>query len=210
MRIITVYVAVLLSANVMIARTLVTELPDLDGDGDAERIYVTEFPEHPEPFTMERHLKIYPGADTIEFEQYLIEFYHIESDFVETVQVFTVKELTPEVAVIYLVYRGKMGSSAGWGDNAMMLVPREGKLEPIWSAEIANWSGSHGGYHLDVRYDDLDEDGMPEIVTEGTGTLDTGTGEDGKKIFEDYNVEKKVYKYDDAGERYLLVEQGGE
>ena len=210
MRIITVYVAVLLSANVMIARTLETELPDLDGDGNAEKVYVEESPEPPEPITMERFLTIYPGADSIEFEPYIIEFYHIESDFVETVQVFTVKELTPEVAVIYLVYRGKMGSSAGWGDNAMMLVPREGKLEPIWSAGIANWSGSHGGYHLGVRYDDLDEDGMPEIVTEGTGTLDKGTGKDGKKIFEDYNVEKKVYKYDDAGGRYLLVEQGGE
>jgi|GEM_PF-1965012 len=188
------------------ARTLVTELPDLDGDGDAEKAYAIEWPESPAPITAERRVTITTEVGGIVFDPYVIDFENINLGRADTVQTFTIQELTPELVAIYVVYRRMLGSSAGWDDVALMLVPRDGRLESIWEGTVANWSGLHGGFDMEVRFDDLNDDGVPEIITWGVGTIDVGEDEEGDRIYEDYSIDEQVYYYDDADGVYALDE----
>jgi hypothetical protein len=188
------------------ARTLVTELPDLDGDGAAEKAYAIEWPESPAPITPERRLTITTEVGDTVYEPYIVDFYNIDLDEAETVQTLTVEELAPELVVIYVVYRQKMGSSAGWEDVALMLAPRGGRLEPIWKDVVANWSAWHGGFDKEVRFDDVNDDGVPEIITWGVGTIDVGEDDEGERIYEDYSIDEQVYYYDDADGIYALDE----
>lgn len=188
------------------ARTLVTELPDLDGDGAAEKAFAIEWPEPPAPITAERRLTITTEVGGIVFDPYVIDFENINLGRADTVQTFTVQELTPELVVIYVVYRCMYGSSAGWNDVALMLIPRDGRLESIWESVVANWSDFHGGFDMEVRFDDLNDDGVPEITTWGVGTIDVGEDEEGNRIYEDYTIDEQVYYYDDADGVYALGE----
>ncbi|UCE27038.1 MAG: hypothetical protein JSW52_11925 [Candidatus Coatesbacteria bacterium] len=186
------------------ARTLVTELPDLDGDGAAEKAYAIEWPEPPAPITAERRLTITTEVGGTVYEPYVIDFENINLKRTDTVQAFTVQELTPGLVVIYVVYRRMLGSSAGWDDVALMLTPRGGRLERIWEEVVANWSELHGGFDTEVRFDDVNDDGVPEITTWGVGTIDVGEDDEGERVYEDYTIEKKIYYYDENEGVYVV------
>ncbi len=191
------------------ARTFIAHVPDHDGDGATEKVYAVEWPEPPAPITAERRLTITTGVSGTAAEPYVIDYLNIDLDITETVQTFAVRELTPELVVIYVVYREQPGLSAGWNDVAIMLAARDGRLVPIWSATVANWSGPHGGFDLQIRFDDLDGDGTPEIITRGIGTVDVGVNDEGEKIFENYTIDETVYNYDEAAGVYVLDEERG-
>lgn len=202
-------ILLLLTINAPGARTLVAALPDLDGDGVGEKAYAIEWPEPPAPITAERRLTITTEIAGTSYEPYVIDFLNINLGRIETIQTFAVRELTPEMVVIYVVYRRMYGASAGWEDVALMLAPRDGHLEPIWENVVANWSGLHGGFDLEVRFDDLNDDDVPEITTWGVGTIDIGEDDDGERIYEDYSIDKKVYYYDAGYGIYALEEESG-
>ena len=205
MKLLTI-ITMLLAVNAATPRTLVAELPDLDGDGAAEKAYAIEWPEPPATITAERRLTITTEVGGVVFDPYVIDFLNINLERTDTVQTFTVQELTPELVVIYVVYRRMYGSSAGWDDVALLLVPRDGRLEPIWEGNVANWSDFHGGFDMEIRFDDLNDDSVPEIITWGVGTIDVAEDEEGNRLYEDYTIDEKVYYYDDAAGVYVLDE----
>jgi hypothetical protein len=198
-----VLIGIILVASGAGARTLVAELPDLDGDGDAEKAYAIEWPEPPAPITVGRRITITTEVGGIVFDPYVIDFENTNLGRADTIHTFTIQELTPELVVIYVVYRRMLGSSAGWDDVALMLVPRDGRLESIWEGIVANWSGIHGGFDMEVRFDDLNDDGVPEIITWGVGTAYIAEDEEGNRLYEDYTIDEQVYYYDEADRVYV-------
>jgi hypothetical protein len=190
----------LLTVNAAGARTLITDLPDIDGDGAKEKAYAIEWPEPPALVTAERRLTITTEVAGEPYEPYVIDFVNINLGRTDTVQTFSAKILAAEIIAIYVVYRRMHGASAGWEDVALILEPRNGRLEPIWEEVVANWSGLHGGFDMEVTFDDLNGDDIPEIITWGVGTTDVGEDDEGERIYEDYSIDEKVYYYNvDAG-----------
>jgi hypothetical protein len=178
------------------ARTLVMDLPDINGDGAKEKAFAIEWPEPPALVTAERRLTITTEVAGETYEPYVVDFVNMNVAKPDTVQTFSAKVLTPETVVIYVVYRRMHGASAGWEDVALMLAPRNGRLEPIWEEVVANWSELHGGFDMEVSFDDLNGDDVPEIITWGVGTVEVGEDDEGEKIYEDYSIDKKIYYYD--------------
>jgi hypothetical protein len=178
------------------ARTLVTDLPDINGDGAKEKAFAIEWPEPPALVTAERRLTITTEVAGVAYEPYVVDFVNMNVAKPDTVQTFSAKVLTPDTVVIYVVYRRMHGASAGWEDVALMLAPRNGRLEPVWEEVVANWSELHGGFDIEVSFDDLNGDDVPEIITWGVGTFEVGEDDEGEKIYEDYSIDKRVYYYD--------------